>query len=461
MNADDLLDTPLAELARRLRDGGARAGDLARVALDRAAASGLGGYRVLSAERAEREASIVDLAFGVGRDLGPLAGIPVSVKDLYGVPGERTFAGSARPLPERFERPGPFLGAALRQMCVVIGKTHTVEFAFGGIGTNAHWGTPRNPYDPRSHRAPGGSSSGAGTSLFEGSAKIAFGTDTAGSVRIPAAWTGHVGLKTTKGRWSTEGIVPLSTTLDTPGILTRTVEDAIFAFSALDAPPASFAEALDAIPRRSTRGLRLAFTDGLFREDTSPGILEAVSDALARLERAGAWVRDLALPGADEARGVFDLGGPTAIELQRFLSAVLPDWLAELDPSVRDRLMTAASTPAAEYLNRLERMRSAHRSAMASFEDVDAYVTPTVALTPPKLQEIAELSDYRRANVLALRNPGVVSFLGLCAVSLPCGKDAEGMPVGLQLIGPAGGELALLGVARAVEGAIGSSKDRV
>jgi aspartyl-tRNA(Asn)/glutamyl-tRNA(Gln) amidotransferase subunit A len=138
-------------------------------------------------------------------------GIPISVKDLFGVPGLPTCAGTNAAFPREWEAAGPVVGAVLSQLGIVTGKTHTVEFAFGGLGTNPHWGTPVNPWSsPDEPRAPGGSSAGAGVSLAQGSALLALGTDTAGSVRIPASFTGQTALKTTHGRWSLEGIVPLS-----------------------------------------------------------------------------------------------------------------------------------------------------------------------------------------------------------------------------------------------------------
>ncbi|RMF71559.1 MAG: amidase, partial [Acidobacteria bacterium] len=179
--------------------------------------------------RALREAAAADALLARGEDPGPAAGVPWSAKDLYGVPGYRTHAGCPRPLPERFEQPGPLVERLLAHGAPCVGKTHTVQFAFGGLGTNPHWPTPVNPWDAEVERVPGGSSSGAGVSVVTGAARIALGTDTAGSVRIPAAWTGCVGLKTTAGRWPTAGIVPLSPTLDTAGVLARDVADVAFA----------------------------------------------------------------------------------------------------------------------------------------------------------------------------------------------------------------------------------------
>lgn len=445
-------DQPIRELRTLLRDGRVTARELADEALARASVGRGGAYRELRIEAARSEAGAVDTLLAMGRDPGPLAGIPISVKDLFGLPGTRTHAGAKVALPPRFETAGPVVQKLLDQLAVVPGKTHTVEFAFGGIGTNAHWGTPPNPRAASGEvRAPGGSSSGAGVSLCEGSAKLAIGTDTAGSVRIPAAWTGNVGVKTTKGRWSTAGIVPLSTTLDTPGVLAATVSDAAFGFAALDGDAGSFDARLGALGPLE-RKARLGFAQGVFRDGCSPGVYEAVEAGLSRLEAAGlASVREVELPGVDAAKAIFDLGGPTAIELYHFLSREIPEWLDDMDPAVKDRLRKAADTPAAEYLRRRAEMSAAHEKAVVGFGDLDAIVSPTVAITPPLLTELEDLSVYRTRNLATLRNPGLVSFLGLCAVSLPCGEDAAGLPVGLQLIGRPMDEARLLSLAAAFE----------
>src|SRR6516164_1459944 len=191
-------------------------------------------YSQWAPAHARQCAAAADAAFAAGSQAGPLQGIPTSIKDLFAVSGFPTYAGSPKRLPPKFERDGPVIATLRRQLATVMGKTHMVEFAFGGTGHNAHYGTPYNPWDEKAHRSPGGSSSGAGVSLCEGSALLAFGSDTAASVRLPAAMTGNAGLKITKDRWSTAGIVPLSFTFDTPGILARSMADAAFSFAALD-----------------------------------------------------------------------------------------------------------------------------------------------------------------------------------------------------------------------------------
>ncbi|MCY4573306.1 MAG: amidase, partial [Gemmatimonadetes bacterium] len=224
----------IADIATAVRSGESTAGSLAEDAIRHHEASDLGAYIVFDAEGARRQADAVDAAVARGEDPGPLAGVTVSVKDLYGVEGLPIRAGTRRELPERWRREGFLVGALRKLGAVIVGKTHTVELAFGGVGLNPNTGTPVNPWDAGEHRVPGGSSAGAGVSLWEGSARIAVGSDTGGSVRIPASATGVVGHRHTTGRWPTTGVVPLSTTLDTVGLLTHTAEDSRYAFRAID-----------------------------------------------------------------------------------------------------------------------------------------------------------------------------------------------------------------------------------
>ena len=229
----------LRQTAARVRRGDITAGSVVEEAIRRHEESDLGAYIVFDPEGARTRARAIDGAVARGEDPGPLAGVTVSVKDLYGVEGLPIRAGTRRELPAHWRREG-FLVRTVRELgAVIVGKTHTVELAFGGVGLNPNTGTPVNPWDADEHRAPGGSSAGAGVSLWEGSALIALGSDTGGSVRIPASATGVVGHRHTTGRWPTSGVVPLSTTLDTVGLLTRTAADSRYAFGLIDARAAS------------------------------------------------------------------------------------------------------------------------------------------------------------------------------------------------------------------------------
>ena len=433
------LDQSLRDIARNLADGSLRAADLVAAAIARHEPI-LNAYITWTPDLALQQAEAADAAFAAGQHLGGLQGVPVSLKDMYGITGLPTFAGTPRALPEEWTAQGPLLKCLRRQSAAIVGKTHTVEFAFGGLGTSRHHPVPWNPRDRATHRAPGGSSSGAGVSVAEGSALVAFGTDTGGSVRIPASLTGTVGLKTTLGRWSTAGIVPLSPSFDTPGLLTRSADDAAFSFEQLDT-----ARVPDLAPDTP---LRIGVAEPFFWQDCSPGIAERVTEAL-RLTQA--TLTDQSLPGVAEVYQIYHQGGIVSAELFAFLNGSLPAWLDTLDPRVRRRMDDGSALEAWRYLHRKARYADLAAQAAAVFDTCDVIVSPTVPLTPPHISILQDDATYARLNLQMLRNTCVVSFLGLCAVTIPVGLDAEGMPVGLQLIGAPGTEPRLLAIARLFE----------
>jgi aspartyl-tRNA(Asn)/glutamyl-tRNA(Gln) amidotransferase subunit A len=425
-------------------------------------AESLGAYKCWDPEHSREQARAADESFAQGRVRGALQGIPISVKDLFGLDGYPIFAGSPRRLPAGWQRQGPVMDAVRRQLPVMMGKTHTVEFAFGGLGVNPHWGTPRNPWDPNEHRVPGGSSSGAGVSLCVGSAFLAFGTDTAGSVRIPASMTGNVGLKIGYGRWSLKGIVPLSPSLDTPGILARTVQDAASAFSALDPHLTRQPTEARKINPRSVKDLRLGVVEaGSLWTECSEGIAEGVRSAMDELARQGAKILKIPFPETEEILPVFLKGGIAGVEFLSFLSNELPDWQPLLHDIVALRIQGAEEVSALEYLLRKRTMERLSLSAEKRFRQVDALLCPTVAITPPTLEAVQDLREYARANMLALRNTGIVNYLNLCALTIPVTLDGAGMPVGMQLISPRGREFGLLEVGLAIEKTLGTSRERL
>ncbi|UDM06982.1 amidase [Halomonas sp. NyZ770] len=456
---DSVIFLPLREQRARLRAGTLTATELAEAAIAAYHQRGQHDHAYLTwnGEQALAMAKAADAVLAQGGDAGALMGMAVSIKDIYAVKGLPTYAGSAQQLPKRWEHSGPVVSALLKQLPSVMGKTHTVEFAFGGLGTNAHWGAPRNPWDAMAHRTPGGSSSGAGVSLVGGTASLAFGTDTAGSVRIPAAMTGVVGLKTTAGRWSTEQIVPLSSTLDTPGLLARRVDDIAFAFDALDPVLSGSDSGVPATP--CLAGLTFGVPETFFWDDCSPGIAETVRAAIKRLEAAGARIVTLELPGIDEAYELFKLGGVAAAELAAFLKSELPEMIDSLDPNVAARVAAADTMPAWEYVRRRTILDSLYQSAAARMADVDAVLTPTVAITPPILESLQPEGAYPKANMHALRNTVIANFMGLCALTLPVGKDAEGMPVGLQVLAGPWQDAKLLAIGQAIENELGTGLD--
>ena len=456
----------LAEIAAALRSGALKARDLTEGAIachDRLGER-LHAYKSWDAGQARRRADEADQAFKAGRDLGSLQGIPVSIKDLYGVRGFPVFAGSPKRLPSAWERQGPVVTAVTGQMSVVMGKTHTVEFAYGGLGVNPHWGAPVNPWDAKEHRAPGGSSSGAGVSLNEGSALVALGSDTGGSVRVPAALTGCVGLKTTYGRWPLDGIVPLSPSLDTAGILTRTVADAAFAFTAIEArlegqPLTSIV--YPTVTPRPVNSLRLAVTKNYFWDRCSPDIAKIVEGAIAEIAKSGATFQHNALPEAVEAPQTLAEGAVVAAEAYASLQSDFPDWIATLDPYVRQRLEDGRNGTATAYIKARAKIARLAESANTRLAACDALLVPMVPVTPPRLADLTTWDSYRVANATVLSNASPVNVLGLCAISMPIGLDDHGMPVGLQLIARAGRDRELLETALAIELLLGTARERI
>lgn len=451
----NLFQHSLSSLATELRQGRvtARAILEACQANYRTTENELNAYKTWTGERAQQVAEHADRLLQLGYDLGPLMGLPVSVKDMYAVPGTPLFAGTAQALEaSQWQAPGPLVQALLTQLAAITGKTHTVEFALGGIGTNAHWGTPKNPRDSQLHRVPGGSSSGAGVSLLQGSALLAMGTDTAGSVRIPAALTGTVGLKTTAGRWSCEHIVPLSSSLDTPGILTRTVADAAFAYSAIEA---QLGRKQSALTLDSCLGLRIGVIENFFWEDAEAGVVQQVQHAMRKLEQAGAKLVPMQLQPCDALYAMFQQGGLSVAELAGFLTSRMPDRLALLDPVVSARIESGGAISALEYIQRQQQVADASAVAAQSFAQVDVWLHPTVPAVAPAVADLADLDSYRHYNMLMLRNPAMANLMGLCALSLPAG-EAQGLPVALQLTAAAGAEIQLLAIGQAVEAVLGS-----
>lgn len=423
--------------------------------------SRLRAYSQWTPDAARAAAQAADFAFAAGARVGSLQGIPVSFKDLFGVSGLPTFAGTPRRLPAAWEHEGPLVAAVRRQLGVITGKTHMVEFAFGGTGANHHWGCPTNPWDAKAPRSPGGSSSGAGVSLNEGSALLAFGSDTAGSVRIPACATGNVGLKVTAGRWSTDGLVPLSRVFDTPGILVRSVADAAYCFGALDPAWGDARAFVRTIGGLDIDGVRIGLGDPTMWEGCAPGVAEAAHEALAALAKAGARVESKTVPEIPQAYAVFAEGGVSGPELRAFLDLELPEWIPLVDPLNAPIVAATAKLPVSAYLQRQYRLAALARSAAERLADVDVIACPTLIISPPLLADIRDSDSHWAANRNLTRNTVPANYLGLCAITLPVGRDRAGMPVGLQLTARGGQEERLLAVALAAERVLGRPSERI
>lgn len=467
-----LLRKPLSRVADALRRREISARELVEevIRLHQVRGDALDAYKLFDADGARASARRADERITAGPrssrtartgGAGPLCGIPVSVKDLYGVSGLPTYAGSPRALPEMWSRDAWLVRRLRDQGAVFVGKTHTVEFAYGGVGLNPHWSTPRNPWDASTHRVPGGSSAGAGVSLHEGSALVALGSDTGGSIRIPATLTGTVGHKTTKGRLPTDGVVPLSETLDTVGALTRSVEDSVYFFGAVDPAWGDPEALLGVLGPLMEKGLRVSIPRCRIWEACQPDIATMLHTALDELERGG-WSRVERPGGAfDEAADLYFGGGIPGAELKEFLGRELPGWTELLHPVVRSRLEPVPPMSAPSYARAMEERRRMARGAAALFDGVDVVALPSALLTPPPVAEMEDLTRYVETNRALLTPTCPIGMLGLCAVTLPVGLDRAGMPVGLQLVGRSGGDAELLGAALAAERVLGTAAERL
>ncbi len=366
-----------------------------------------------------------------GISQSPLAGLAVSVKDLFDIAGQTSTAGStalAGSAPAAQDSPAV---ARLRAAgASLIGRTNMVEFAFSGVGVNPHFGTPA-AFDgrfgalPGEARAPGGSSSGAAVSVATGAAFVGLGSDTGGSIRIPAALNGIVGFKNTQRLVPTTGAVPLSTTLDTACAMTRSVRDAIVVHELLSATRVTRSPA-------PLAGYRLAVPTTLFLDGMEAAVARAFERTLATLRQAGARIDTIALPEAAEQPS-YGFSPPEAYAWHRELLAAKG---AQYDPRVRARIDKGATLAAWEYIALIGMRRAWQQRMHAAIDGYDALLSPTVPITAPTIASVAPGSErdeeFFRVNTLLLRNTSLVNLLDGCALSLPCHVQGE-LPVGLMV----------------------------
>ncbi len=451
-NEDSLAHQSAVQLAQAIASRELRSEELVELLLARIARhdAKLHAFIDVYADDARAAAAAADLAIGAGHAVGPLHGIPVALKDLIDMEGRITTGGSKA----WAERVSPVTATLARRLIaagmIVIGKTHTVEFAMGGWGTNQHMGTPWNPWDPRQHRAPGGSSAGSGVAVAAGMVPWAIGTDTGGSVRLPAGWCGLTGLKTTVGRVSVHGILPLSPTLDTPGPMCRTVEDAAVLFNVIHGPdpedPATLDHGVDdPLPSLDAgiAGLRLARMPEAERDGVQSDVLEAYDASLEVLSRLGARVVDVRLPLPFSDMAVI-LGKIIGAEGYTLVGKLVEDADLPLDDDVRPRILIGKDMSARDYLLALEerdRIKASYREALLH---VDALLTPTIATTAPTVESI----DQSTTPAFFTR---VANLLDYCALALPNGIDRNGLPISFQIICRGFEEALALRIGRAYE----------
>ena len=388
----------------------------------------------------------------------PLAGLAVSIKDLFDAAGETTAAGSvvlADAAPAQHDSP---VVARLRTAGgVVIGRTNMSEFAFSGVGINPHFGTPANAADPKQPRIPGGSSSGAAVSVATGAAYIALGSDTGGSIRIPAALNGVVGFKSTARLVPLEGALPLSSSLDTVCAMTRSVRDAVIAHETLAARTVT----------RSCAPLssyRLAVPRTLFLDNLDPSVARAFDSSLTALRAAGATIQDVEMAQVNEIGTVQAGGGFPAAESYAWHRRLLDRDGERYDQRVRLRIEKGAAMTAWQYLDLVIARRRWIAGMERAMHGFDAMLSPTVPLVAPTIASVApgtERDDeFMRVNALLLRNTSVVNVLDGCAISIPCHMPGQ-LPVGLMLWHGAMHDDTILNIAQQAEAALAPvSRDR-
>ncbi len=449
---------PVHTLAPRIASGDLSPVTVVEACLSRIArADGkLHAFTAVYAEEALQAAEAARQAIAAGHRVGPLHGIPIALKDLLEMEGRVTTAGSQTWAGRR----SPLTATAVERLraagMIVLGKTHLVEFAFGGWGTNATQGTPWNPWDLDVHRVPGGSSSGSAVAVAAGLAPCAIGSDTGGSVRIPAAFCGLVGLKVTWGRISNHGVVPLCSVLDTLGPMTRSVEDAALLFRALNGPdPCDPGTAgvpfVDPMPglKRGAAGLRVGrVSDAVLAEaEVSAEVVAHYEAALEALTGLGVRL-DTVDPGASFLALQRQSGVLMASEGYQLYGEAAGDPEAPFDPAVRKRLLSGREIPAADYIAVCKHRAQARAEADALLADYDALALPTTLFAAPPVAEADEDA------VPHSRLTRAVNYLGLCALALPMGFTGAGLPTSLQLVSRGFAESRLLRLGWAVEQAL-------
>ena len=443
-------DAPTVAQTAALLDSGRRTSEqltetaLARAATPRAAAV----FNRLRSEQALLEARASDSARAAGFRPSVLAGIPVSVKDLFDIAGEATTSGSAALADDA---PATLDAPVIRRLrlagAVLLGRTNMTELAFSGLGLNPHFGTPVNPCDRDIDRIPGGSSSGAAVSVALGIVPAAVGSDTGGSVRIPAALCGLVGFKSTASRIPLDGVRALSPSLDSIGPIASSVA----CCAALDA---ILSGRRDAAPNPSApAAYRIGVPRTLVWDGIDAAVGRAVEAAMGRLSAAGSTLVEFEAPEFTAIVAANSQGGLAAAESFSLFESLLEKSAARVDPRVRSRIERGRSMSAAQYLYVLNERNRLQRRFTERLREVDFWLMPTVPGVAPPIASLAGDEAYYAMNARMLRNTSLVNFLDGCAISLPC-QESGALPVGLSLVGRTHQDLALLAAAARLEGVV-------
>jgi Asp-tRNA(Asn)/Glu-tRNA(Gln) amidotransferase A subunit family amidase len=435
----------IEQFARQLRAGALTARELIETCLRRIEElqPRLNAFILVMADQARRDADAADREMAAGRDRGPLHGVPIAIKDLIDVEGMPTTAASRVREGHVASADAPVIAHLRRAGAVLIGKTNLDEFAFGTTSENSAFGPVRHPLDPS--RSPGGSSGGSAVAVATGMALAALGTDTGGSIRIPAAACGVVGLKPGLGEISTDGVVPLSQTFDHVGPFARTVADVSVVYRALITGTGG------AGPSRPQETLRLAIPHGYLTEVLDADVRARFDEAVAAVRASGAAVNDVAIPHAS-------ITPPVYVHIHSSEGAT---WHARtLDthadrymPVVRQRLEVGRYVLAQDYVRAMNGRDVLRAEVDAALAECDALLLPTLPIAAPKAgaESVVVNGATQPMRALMLRLTQLFNVTGHPAVSIPCGVTREGLPCGLQLVGHRGQTNALLSLALGIE----------
>jgi aspartyl-tRNA(Asn)/glutamyl-tRNA(Gln) amidotransferase subunit A len=438
------------ELARDLDAGRTTAAALVEAALERIEDPTGEGARVFIRveEKGAREAALyLDGLRRRNAQPSRFAGIPISVKDLFDIAGQVTTAGSVVLKDHPPAQADAIAIARLKaQGFIIVGRSNMTEFAYSGVGLNPHYGTPLSPFDRRTERIPGGSSSGAAVSVADGMSALGIGTDTGGSCRIPASFCGVVGYKPSTGRIPTDGAYPLSYTLDSIGSMARSVQCAAIA----DAVMAQ--DWNGRIAEKPLGRIRLGLPKS-FESGVETEVAKTFEAALTRLGRAGVSIVDMEFPSIEDIAAINTKGGISAIEAYAHHKELLAARAEHYDQRVARRILNGATIAAYEYVDILRKRTELIARVKAIMYGLDGVILPTTPNIPPPVAALAKDDEYMRINFLSLRNTFVGNFLDVCAISLPMHEPGE-PPCGFMIMAAWGTDPELFATALASEAVV-------
>lgn len=440
---------PLWELSDALAKGDVSAVELTERCLARIndpVGEGKLVFLKTSAAQALELAAAYDRLRGANVKVSRFAGIPISVKDLFDAAGEVTAAGSVALADSKPALRDATVIARLRAAgFVIIGRTNMTEFAYSGVGINPHYGTPKNPWDRRGGRIPGGSSSGAAVSVSDGMAYAGLGSDTGGSCRIPAALCGTVGWKPTASRVPMDGVLPLSFSLDSIGSMAHTVADCAVIDAVISGAD------IKRLATKDLSRLRFAAPTSLVLDGIDGDVGRAFEKALATLSSAGVEIDSMPLKELLEIPQLNAKGGLAASESFAWHEPLIEKHRALYDPRVLSRIMRGQLQTASDYIKlNAGRADLIARLSSSIFRDYDAVIMPTVPCIAPRIADLSSDDEFGKINALMLRNPSIANFLDLCSISLPM-HESGAAPCGLMLMAQSGDDERLMSIAHSIE----------